>query len=316
MYKACFVLGAGASLDMGYPLGDNLRKEIITKTTNTFTPLMHAVERQLNPQHPPMFVDAFKCSQMNSVDAFLARRPEFAEVGRMAIACVILSHENAQRLVEPREDDGWYRYFFNCISADTWDNLRLDQYCIVTFNYDRSLELYLASAMRATYGKPLAQCLKKVAELKIVHVYGCVAPTDSEEPRFFPYGDPLSAETLAISYKRIKVIPEGRDQDSSLVEARRLISESHTVAFLGFGYDLTNISRLGGGTDVFKDAIVTPDGHWMRSFYGTAIGLHPEEVDTAVNRILKGSGLASMFRKNWMDANCKNLLRKMQIFQQ
>lgn len=101
------VLGAGASHPMGYPVGAGLRSKILD---------LGIVDRQsfaipAGLYHEDgllqIFVDSFRRSQMFSIDAFLARRPEFSEIGKRSIAALLLEVEDEQRLLNTERRDHW-----------------------------------------------------------------------------------------------------------------------------------------------------------------------------------------------------------------
>ena len=105
------VLGAGASIAMGYPTGGELRLELL-KLTNV-DKRQFSIESGLyaaGEEHLQGFIDAFRRSQMYSIDAFLARRPEFTDIGKRAIAAVLLEREAACSLDRWNHEDGWYQY--------------------------------------------------------------------------------------------------------------------------------------------------------------------------------------------------------------
>lgn len=93
--KICLVLGAGASLAMGYPLGSDLRRKILQLARHDETTLRFRIDCGLQHKQEELwdFLDAFAKSQALSIDSFLARRPEFMEIGKHAIAAVMLACE-------------------------------------------------------------------------------------------------------------------------------------------------------------------------------------------------------------------------------
>jgi hypothetical protein len=58
------------------------------------------------------FRDAFLKSGQSAVDAFLEHRPEFLEVGTLAMAFCLIPFEDEKRLYQPDERRGgdWYGY--------------------------------------------------------------------------------------------------------------------------------------------------------------------------------------------------------------
>ena len=89
----------------------------------------------------------------------------------------------------------------------------------------------------------------------------------------------------------IRVIHEGSAQEPQFVRARESLSEADRVYFVGFGYDQTNLERLG---PIPKQATV----------YGSAYGLEPSEREALEARLdfpiqlgLKDHGALDFFRE-------------------
>lgn len=238
------ILGAGASHAYGLPLGEELCGLLVSETASE-RPL-HAllVDAGFKASEIDAFRSSFLGSHRDSIDDFLARRTEFAAVGKAALAAIIRANEDERALVTPKDsDDNWYKYLWNGL-APSWDELDQNQLSIVTFNYDRSFEEFLVRAMAATFKKPMDECWSKLYRfVKIVHVYGQVQGTYGK-PSDGPHYGGIQPDALAKIASNIRVIPEGRNDDSALVKARIMLSEAERIAFLGFGFDHTNMERL------------------------------------------------------------------------
>jgi hypothetical protein len=77
-YKLALVLGAGSSLSMGYPTGTELRRLILEELpTELLCESGEYTEYDIG-----QFVKQFRASQMFSIDAFLARRNDFSDIGK------------------------------------------------------------------------------------------------------------------------------------------------------------------------------------------------------------------------------------------
>ena len=114
------VLGAGASIDYGFPSGVKLRQEIVreirrgaeefeegNKDPRSLFGLLYQLEETPSPIETPAklvrFADALENSGLPLVDLFLERRPEFAEIGRAAIAVSLMRYENPAKLHDRTE---------------------------------------------------------------------------------------------------------------------------------------------------------------------------------------------------------------------
>lgn len=276
-YKITLVLGAGASVAMGYPVGSELTKEIITNAEGSYSQLI-CDEVSHHQEELEDFIDQFKKSQINSIDEFLAKRKEFREIGKRTIAAILLDKEDPEKLWNCSHKDHWYKYFFNqLVNGKQWDELDFSRISIVTFNYDRSLEHYLASALTALYGKPTSQSFNKISEMNIIHVYGSIGPCDPKEKNYFTYGDGKYSNHLKIAESQLKVIPEGRDDDPTLTQARNALASSERIAFLGFGFDKTNLERLNS-RETCRQHLENEDGYLERMIIASTLGMSNPEI--------------------------------------
>ena len=141
-----FVLGAGASCPYGYPSGKELREDIISSFCAQYERYIEA-HPNLKPylamesNKAKEFTDKFNKSSTKSIDLFLARNPEFEDIGKKAIALRILAAEYVSKFrecIENREFD-WYLYIFDRLTGDIVkknDYIRLNENSVsfITFN--------------------------------------------------------------------------------------------------------------------------------------------------------------------------------------
>lgn len=256
------------------------------------------------------FVDAFRASQAYSIDSFLGRRTEFTEIGKAAIAYILLSCEQKANLThDTANDDHWYQYLLNELTVDKWENFDPSWLSIVTFNYDRSLMHYLASALQHTYNKPLREVLSRLSTVQHVHVYGSLG-----DPFFdIPFGN-IKNEDMDSYVKKaangLVIIPEGRDDSPTVLAAQKLIDFSERVCFLGFGFDTTNIRRLGApGNFLRKNQFPSTK---PKKTVATCLGLTNAECAKAAAQLFSGGnpgGHSSIFHAK----NCIETLRESMI---
>jgi hypothetical protein len=300
------VLGAGSSHSSGYPVGAGLRKAILQWQDDEIDGIANEMGVPRNLLRD--FLREFRQAQAYSIDAFLARRAtEFGDVGKAAIAKILLGCESSVQLFrEDEKEDHWYQYLVNLLTASDWDALDLSLLSVVTFNYDRSLEFFLCRSLQSMYGKKEDEVVAKLSAARIVHVYGCLG-TPWQSPDFLPYGYALSKnpDAVALAGARIRVIPEGRDEDECVLRAQALLREANVVCFLGFGYDQVNLRRLGvPGT--------LQDNHKnLKVFGGTSKGMTNAEMDRAIRTMSGGQATYSSFwTERFRDGNCMNFLRQ------
>ncbi len=241
-YKV-LVLGAGASAHLDYPLGSRLSDNILKSTEDPAAPCFIKLrEMGFSENLILQFHQAFGRSGQPTIDAFLEkRRDEFMEIGRAAIACELVKYEAEPPLTVRKGN--WYFH----LSEELTRQIDLNDlgFVLVTFNYDRSLDKFLHDFLWNTYPHQ-AQSLER--HLPILHVHGLLGylehQTDREPRR--PYKPTDSPEEILASSKCIQFPVELESQHSEeMADARRAIQEARRVVFLGFGYDTTNLRRLG-----------------------------------------------------------------------
>lgn len=247
--KTVFVLGAGASIPYGLPSGAELRNNIC-ESAYFDSPMMIALvsECGVNKQDYVAFTTAFTRSSQQSIDTFLAKRPDFAEIGKLAIAYELCRREIPGRIFDANNDDHWYRALWAAMELDIHKHTGLGNNSIrfVTFNYDRSLEFFLHEAAKHTFNLSDEDAMGAWQHLPILHVYGSLGdfhPIPSENTR--PYAESLNEAVLRLAASALYVIPEARQDDKNFQTAQTWFEWAERICFLGFGFDALNMERLG-----------------------------------------------------------------------
>lgn len=242
--KVTLILGAGASMPFGFPSGYQLKTQIIEGLSpgNRRGMLSHLRNAGLELMEIEHFRTALEKSGKRSVDAFLEHRPEYLTVGKIATACALLPCENEARLFASGQES-WYEYFFNKLNAQ-FEEFDKNSVSVVTFNYDRSLEQYLITALRNAYGKTVEECVAKLSSLPIVHLYGQLGELPFLNGQGIGYGAAINPETLRKSAEGIQIIHEDISGKPQFKRAHELLRNSQRVCLIGFGYDRINVRRL------------------------------------------------------------------------
>jgi hypothetical protein len=223
-----FVLGAGASVPFGFPVGRALSELVVRDLRDG----RHGFKelRELggfSEVDITTFRNAFFRSGKLSVDAFLEHRDDLMDIGKAATALALIRFENEGKLFS-YDDSNWLRETFARLttSFDEFPNNRLS---FVTFNYDRTVEHFLFSALQNSYRKSDDESRAVLEQIPVVHLHGRLG--------FLPWQKGSATREFST-----KLTPEGQ------------------IVVMGFGYNRLNISRLGLDTIPQGRAIGTCQG--------------------------------------------------------
>lgn len=274
-----FILGAGASMPYGFPSGATLRQRICAEARNDSAMVRTlAVELGLQSRDLHQFSDAFTRSLQPSIDAFLARRQDFSELGKACIAYQLCSRENPGKIFNAEETDHWYRELWHAMTLDltgpamlTSNNVRF-----VTFNYDRSLEYSLHEATKHTFGLDDALARQYWEPIQICHVYGQLGAFRPGSGDGRAFTNTTSNLELQIAASGIRIIPEARGDDTEFEMVRSWLDWAERICFLGFGFDELNMKRLGL-REVFESMSLQA-GKPMPWVVASTLGLTDSEV--------------------------------------
>lgn len=244
------VLGAGASKPYGYPLGGELLENIVAilGDSNWVPALLQCgVDKEIIEE----FKSELFLSQQPSVDALLEHRPEFRDVGKLAIAMSLIAHEFESSLfAHARRGEGIYHYLFTQLNAP-WEEFANNKLSIITFNYDRTIDHYLFTALKHSYGKPDDEVAEALSSIPIIHVHGFLGPLPWQETGGRPYvainipKHPVdAAKQIEPASKKILIVSEEEKSTNEFNRAFNCIKSSERIYFLGFGYHLANLRKL------------------------------------------------------------------------
>lgn len=245
--QTVFILGAGCSMPYGFPSGEELMHELVGKTLSKPTPEIfnHAGFKN---EEVVQFGHDLDQSDPPSIDAFLRYRPNFLEIGKLAIAMHLAGLEVDDSLARlsrwGREyapgKVPWYHYLWRemvVVKGHFGEN----KVSFVTFNYDRSLERYFFLRLRALHGYNNNEVLEELSGIRFVHIHGSLGDEKFTE---FPYNKPKhSYDDLIQISKRLKIIREDPAGNPNFTAATELLQRAQCICFLGYGFhDLNNES--------------------------------------------------------------------------
>jgi hypothetical protein len=240
------VLGAGASAPLGFPTGQGLKKQICSRDFRQGSTVQVLNTLGFESDSIGSFTHALNQSGRPSVDAFLEYRNDFLDIGKAAIAVVLLPLEKTGTLFKP-ENSNWYELLFGVLCDGTpFEKVDQNKLSVITFNYDRSLEQYLFTALKNSYNKSDKECAGKLSRFPIVHVHGSLGALPWQTGSLIPVVYDSEGETACVgrAASNIKIIPEATIDTPEFHQAHKLISEAERLMFLGFGYHPKNMERL------------------------------------------------------------------------
>ena len=258
-----FVVGAGASVDFGFPDGKKLQKRIceILRPGHSYEDGVHGclVHNFEEIRARGMQVDQHfykHCEWMAetiplypSIDSFLDKNSRPGDVtsfiGKLAIGHIIADHEANSDLAKQRGQavnwealsKTWMGRLWALAnvggSANKVENT-LPDIAFVTFNYDRCIEQFLASAIAQTQNIKFDDALKSAANVPCEHVYGSLGVLGLQEvvSEFGSARHPANAGALV---DRIKTFTEQIDSETSL-RIDSLLKRATRIIFLGFSF--------------------------------------------------------------------------------
>jgi hypothetical protein len=271
--RTVFVLGAGASCDLGLPAGDEFRNtllEVLSRDTNDRQfnneylqwPLI-ARSQQKGTDWPPIlqeYVNAaarirFGLPLAVSIDNYLdAHRNDsiMQEIGKIAISIAVLRAEqnsvlytadvppiaNIDRLPSnPKLEGSWYLPFMRLLTSGKSVeevNAIFDNIAFVVFNYDRCLEHFLVNAIMTYFNLSPQTAIESVQRLAIVHPYGRVGYLPWQEQAITAdFGNPKS--DLNMIAKGIQTFTESTDSGAAS-RVKEVVAQAETLVLMGYGY--------------------------------------------------------------------------------
>lgn len=313
--KTAFIVGAGASYEVGLPVGAGLKKSIAEALNIKFSrgyeqisgeshlyDVLKVVARQQSVNVNDLI---HVCRQISeamplapSIDNYIdvhTHSPLVHLCGKLAIAFQILAEEQRSKLAYPRDAgpapfdlasvaDTWYTRFFqliteNCQLASLEE--RLQCVTLIVFNYDRCIERYLEVAFQGLYGVDAEEASRLVRTLTIFHPYGSVGKMPSTGDPGVPYGARRSPQSLLAIAEQIKTFSEGTDPNNSDIMAlRSRLLDADRVVFLGFAFHPLNVDLL------LPSGQALPNTPGVRSIFGTCYGMSNSDRETIEGKLM------------------------------
>ena len=253
--RTVFVLGAGASCELGLPIGSALKTLIATELDIRFG---YGGTRQISGNE--RITDAFRlavadfappsrdinpllhiCWQLRdampqaiSIDNYLdalGDEPLMEICGKAGIATAIVGAEANSRLASrlvsgsvntdfAALENTWHNSFCQLLTENCKrDDLskRLRSVAVIVFNYDRCFEVFLLRWLINYYKLQPQDAMSLVKQVEIYHPYGMVGGLDGINvgSASIPFGGELRGGDIYAISKVLKTFTEGTDESSS-----------------------------------------------------------------------------------------------------
>jgi hypothetical protein len=301
--KTVFVVGAGASKEVGLPTGDELKQRITKllapETRDEFITqaLVVAAGKGDYSRYSSAAVQLSKAMTLaQSVDNYMEAHQEDPAIqvcGKLAIVKSILEAERRSTLHQDRGHSiafdavskTWFGYFFKmiaeaCVRENA--NTLLDNVSMIIFNYDRCIEQFLFHAIRTYYSLSDDDAHIIASRMIRFHPYGTVAAwRDSGDHH--PFGSPSADANHLLSLShRIRTYSERTADVKNVAEMQSFVADAEFMVFLGFAFHPLNMQLIS-----------PPDGKSkVRRVFGTIYGMSDSDagvIEDQIFRMVPGS---------------------------
>jgi hypothetical protein len=274
-----YVIGAGASFEVGLPVGSELKSEI-AKTLrmkfeyNSFKDgnydLYQAFRRHTKNNNAEVneYLTAAARIRKNmplatSIDNFIDSERgngKLALCGKIGIVDSILKAERKSRLYFSSQSEEqsiifsslektWYLPFFrtlteNCRSEDLLE--RFSAVTLIIFNYDRCIEHFLFHALKNYYNLKDADVISIISNLTIIHPYGTVGALQWQEKlssTIIEFGSEIHTRDIIEYANRIRTFTEGAHSEIMSTLQKKMRSANRLI-YLGFAFHYLNMKLL------------------------------------------------------------------------
>lgn len=275
-----FIIGAGASFELGLPTGLELKSEI-SESLNIIFPrgyeqesgdfqiaeLLRRRAQSVGKRDWNYLLykawhirDALPgaLSIDNVLDA-MNSDVDFVYCGKLAICKAILAGERRSKLYRATSDDRssvfqrcagtflipFFQMLTEGVRKENLDQL-FDNVSIITFNYDRSIERFLPEALATYYGISDNEADQVVSKATIIHAYGQVGSMkQGQGDEYVPFG--VDSAPLDRITESIRTFTEGMADIEIQSHLRLVYSRADTLVFLGFAFHPINMQILDAG---------------------------------------------------------------------
>lgn len=249
------VLGAGSNVDYGFPLGNDLSLNICSQIKKNGDILNVLEVMGYEREEVNSFGKALNDCGLSTIDAFLAnqskRNPRYVEIGKAAISMNILQKEVHAQLFDSPPGEHWYQHLFDRLNCDITE-FGEHQLSIITFNYDRSLEYFLHTALSNNFSNVGDEVIaENLNRIPIIHFYGSLGKLEWQnyDLPVMPYQSLKKgitediARSIGETAHSNQIIGE-RLFEKNQRDSHKLLRNAKHIYFLGFGFHPENVRVL------------------------------------------------------------------------
>ena len=149
-----------------------------------------------------------------------------------------------------------------------------------------------------------------MSAMKIVHVYGSLGATSPRNRTILHYESEVTQLTVTRAAECLKVIPEGRDDDETLIESRQLLIQADAIGFMGFSYDSANLDRIDS-KNTCAMYVLRQAGHTIRFISGTCLGMTKAELRKAISMTVSNDEATIRdYMARFYEKNCLQIIKR------
>lgn len=289
--KTTFIIGAGASAGLRFPLGGRLLELIAEALHILFDggqfshgdySLWQAIQdlHRQSDQTRPLQEYQMVCWRIrdaarhaSSIDNVIEQNdhePLVPAIAKLAIAKIIMQAERASPLLDRNKDpeainvdglkDTWLHPFGRLLcSRHRRSNAHkiLDDIQFIIFNYDRTIEQYLPFVLVDAFGMPLTEARQIVAAKTFHHPYGSLGHLPWQRGGIgVAFGQEPSGILQRVA-SGIQTFTEQIADEDSLELIKLAVREAEKLVFLGFGFHSQNLDLLYTGKGTASQILAT-----------------------------------------------------------
>jgi hypothetical protein len=333
--KTLFIVGAGASFEVGLPIGSELLTSIVElvdirleqrEQTRGSPAVLEALKARFFPAVHETVDEhiragwqlAASAQQAISIDNLIdaLEDPKIEVMGKLGIAQAILQAEGKSAAFRPTASRSneldistfsgtWYATLTKLLTEGVrrsevdgiFSNLE-----IINFNYDRCLEQYLPYSLAQYYGLDVTRFRAILATLPIHRPYGSVGrlPWQAGVGPAVEFGCPEPQSVADVS-RSLRTFTEQVSDEDALQAMRAAVSGADRIVFLGFGFHRQNLELISSSIRSHSEIL------------GTAMGVSRSDLSVIDDEIWRGfelRGPRAPYRVELEDATCDRFLRE------